>query len=237
MPPQQGQLFLPLTVGSDSPTAVVRLPKEDVTAFIQALETEGLATILAQPKILALSGQSAVFQVGGEIPIRIAGGFVAEVEFKPFGTLVNFVPRVSEEGDIFLTVTPEVSEADFSQTVEGIPTFRTRRASTSAILRNGEKLIIGGLLQRRTQEEVQGIPYMKDIPYLGYVFRQTRYNTEITELLVVVRPYLVRPIPVGEEVELPTDRGPLTREEAQTQPSPAEETRPRLPGDFRVPEL
>jgi pilus assembly protein CpaC len=229
VPPQQNSPLLPLAVGEDAPTYAFIFTNENVTAFIKALETEGLATILAQPKLLALSGQNAVFQVGGEIPIRIASGFAADIEFKPFGTLVNFVPRVSEEGDIVLTVTPEVSEPDFSNTVEGIPTFRTRRASTTARLRSSQTLILGGLLQTVTQEEVAGVPYAKDIPIVGYVFRQTRYVKEVRELLVSVRPLLVRPIPAGEEIPLPTTRGPLTREEVRTKDDPAEVTRPRIP--------
>ena len=138
---------LPLSLGADRPNFVFRLPNQNITALIQFLQSNGLATIIAQPTILALSGQEALFQVGGEIPIRIVTGFVADVEFKPFGTIVQFLPRVSEEGDILLTVTPEVSQADFNSPVDGIPTFRTRRASTSAKLRDGETLVLGGLTQ------------------------------------------------------------------------------------------
>ena len=95
VPPQTNQPLLPLTMTDQAPTFAFQLPQEDITGFIQAMQTEGLATILAQPRLLALSGQNAVFQVGGEIPIRIATGFATDVEFKPFGTIVNFVPRVS----------------------------------------------------------------------------------------------------------------------------------------------
>src|SRR5438046_2657192 len=121
------------------PTYAFNLPNnENITAIIQLLQEEGLATILAQPKLVAMSGQNAVFQVGVEIPIRRATGYAADVVVKPFGTIVNFVARISDEGDILLTVNPEVSQPDFSSPVEGIPTFRTRRASTATRLRNGE---------------------------------------------------------------------------------------------------
>ena len=230
IPPTSGNPLLPLTLTPDKPTYAFIFPIEDVAALIQALQTEGLASVLAQPKLLAMSGQNAVFQVGGEIPIRIATGFSAQVVFKPFGTLVNFVPRVSDEGDIMLTVTPEVSQPDFDNRVEGIPTFLTRRASTSTRLRNGETLVIGGLLQTITREEEKGLPYFKDIPYLGYIFRRTAYSKAVTELLVVVTPHLVRPRPPGEEVSLPTDREPLKKEEVRTKPDTAETTRPRVPG-------
>jgi pilus assembly protein CpaC len=156
--------------------------------------------------------------------------FIAQVEFKPFGTLVNFMPRISEEGDIILTVTPEVSQPDFNSPVEGIPTFRTRRASTSARLKDGETLVIGGLLQTVRIEEVRGVPYLQDIPWVGYFFRQTEYQDEVTELMVIVTPHIVSPIPAGETLELPTDRAPLTNEEIRTKPDPAKATRPRLPG-------
>jgi pilus assembly protein CpaC len=227
-----GDAIFPLNAGLDDqrPNFAFRLPKDDITALIQVLQSEGLATILAQPKILALSGQNALFQAGGEIPIRIVNAFVAEVEFKPFGTLVNFLPRVSEEGDIMLTVTPEVSQPDFTQTVEGAPTFRTRRVSTTARLRDGETLVLGGLLQTQRNETVRGIPYLQDIPIVGHVFRDTDYSEDVTELMVVVTPRLVAPIPAGEQIRFPTDRPPLTNEEIRTKPDPAEATRPRLPG-------
>jgi Flp pilus assembly secretin CpaC len=210
VPPQILQPLLPLTQTTDSPTYAFILPDEDITGFIKALQAEGLATILAQPKIMALSGQTAAFQVGGEIPIRVATGFAVDVVFKPFGTLVNFVPRVSDDGEILLTVTPEVSTPDFSQTVEDIPSFRTRRASTSARMRNGETLVMGGLLQNVRTEEIRGVPFLMNIPVLGYLFKKTSYDEETTELWIVVTPTLVRPLPSGPMAELPTDSPPLT---------------------------
>jgi Flp pilus assembly secretin CpaC len=230
VPPQQNQPLMPLTMTGDAPVFAFQLPQEDITAFIQALQNEGLASILAQPRILAMSGQNAVFQVGGEIPIRIATGFATDVEFKPFGTIVNFIPRVSEEGDIMLTVTPEVSQPDFDSTVEGIPSFRTRRASTSARLRDGETLVIGGLLQTNRRETVRGIPYLKDIPGLRYIFSDTLYTDEVIELMVVVTPYVVEPLPEGTQLALPTDRGPLTHDDVRTRSEDAEAARPRFPG-------
>lgn len=230
VPPLLGQPLLPLSANQSAPNYAFIFPNDDITIFFKILQTEGLATVLAQPKLLAMSGQNAVFQVGGEIPIRISTGFAADIQFKPFGTLVNFLARVSDEGDIMLTVSPEVSEPDFSNTVEDLPTFRTRRASTSVRLRNGETLVIGGLLQSRRQEEEKGVPYLKDLPYLGWFFRQTIYSMTTTELMVVVKPSLVHPLPPGAHVDLPTDRGPFQREEMRTQPDAAETTRPRLPG-------
>jgi pilus assembly protein CpaC len=229
VPPQIAQPLLPLGIGANGPNYVFQIPNSDITGFITLLQREGLASILAQPKILAMSGQPAVFQVGGEIPIRIVSGFAADVQFKPFGTLVNFIPRVSDEGDIVLTVTPEVSQPDFANEVEGVPSFITRRASTSARLRNGETLVVGGLLQDRRIERVRGVPYLMNIPLLGYVFRNTGFDREKTELLIIVTPRLATPMPPGTEMALPTDRGPLTFGEMKTQRDPAEVTRPRVP--------
>ena len=213
------------------PTYAFNLPNnENITAIIQLLQEEGLATILAQPKLVAMSGQNAVFQVGGEIPIRIATGFAADVVFKPFGTIVTFVARISDEGDILLTVTPEVSSPDFAHQVDGIPSFVTRRVSTATRLRNGQTLVIGGLLQRTRDELVSGVPYLQDIPAVGYLFRHTAYTDEVKELLVVVTPHLVAPMKPGTEVALPTDRAPLSNEDIRTKADPAEVTRPRIPG-------
>jgi len=220
----------PLGTQSNKPTYAFNLPNQDITALIQLLQTEQLATVLAQPKLVAMSGQNAVFQVGGEIPILIATGFATSVVFKPFGTIVNFVARVSDEGDILLTVNPEVSQPDFTSPVEGIPTFRTRRASTSARLRSGETLVIGGLLQRNRTERNDGVPYLQDIPAVGYIFRHTLYTDDVTEHLITVTPRLVAPLRPGTELAMPTEHAPLTNEDIRTKADPAEVTRPRIPG-------
>src|SRR5436309_130003 len=225
------QNFIPgLATSNANPTYAFNLPNSNITALIQILQSEQLATILAQPKLMAMSGQNAVFQVGGEIPIRIATGFATDIVFKPFGTIVNFIARISDEGDILLTVNPEVSQPDFSSPVEGIPTFRTRRASTATRLRNGETLVIGGLLQRARNELASGVPYLQDIPVVGYIFRHTVYSDSVTELMIVVTPRLVAPMRPGTEVAFPSDRPPLSNEDIRTKADPAEVTRPRVPG-------
>jgi len=221
----------PLGTTSSKPTYAFNLPNDNITALIEILQSEALATVLAQPKLLAMSGQNAVFQVGGEIPIVIATGFATDVVFKPFGTIVNFVARISDEGDILLTVNPEVSQPDdTAPNVLGVPRFVTRRVSTSTRLRNGETLVIGGLLQRRRAERADGVPYLQDIPAIGYVFRHTTYLDDVTELMVVVTPRLVGPLKPGTQVALPSDRPPLSDEDIRTKADPAEVTRPRVPG-------
>lgn len=223
----------PLVMGPERPTFVFQNGESDITALVTFLQQNGLATVLAQPKILALSGQNAVFQVGGEIPIRIVTSFSAEVEFKAFGTLVNFLPRISEDGDIILTVTPEVSQPDFNSPVEGVPSFRTRRASTTAKLREGESLVLGGLTQHSRTEVERGIPYLKDMPYAGQLFRDTVYTDEVLELMVIVKPHLVKGLEPGTELDLPTDGGPLKRDDVRTKPEDETVTRPRLPTPAR----
>src|SRR5437870_1125789 len=228
--PSQGAALLPIGTTSDHPTYAFNVPNSDITAFIQILQSEQLATVLAQPKLLAMSGQNAVFQVGGEIPIRIATGFATDIVFKPFGTIVNFIARISDEGDILLTVNPEVSQPDFSSPVEGIPTFRTRRASTATRLRNGETLVIGGLLQRSRNELASGVPYLQDIPTIGYIFRHTTYSDQVTELMIVVTPRLVAPMMPVTELAFPSVCAPLSQQYFLTISDPAEVTRPRVPG-------
>src|SRR5947208_1560346 len=114
----------------------------------------------------------------------------------------------------------------------GLPlgSFVTRRVSTATRLRNGQTLVIGGLLQRTRDELASGVPYLQDIPAVGYLFRHTTYTDEVKELLVVVTPHLVAPMKPGTEVALPTDRAPLSNEDIRTKADPAEVTRPRIPG-------
>src|SRR5207245_8777939 len=126
-------------------------------------------------------------------------------------TIVNFIARISDEGDILLTDNPEVSQPDFSSPVEGIPTFRTRRASTATRLRNGETLVIGGLLQRSRNELASGVPYLQDIPTIGYIFRHTTYMDSVTALMIVVTARLLAPMKPGTERALAPERAPVTR--------------------------
>jgi Flp pilus assembly secretin CpaC len=126
-------------------------------------------------------------------------------------------------------VTPEVSQPDFNSPVEGVPSFKTRRASTTARLREGESLVIGGLVQHTRVENERGIPYLKDMPYAGQLFRDTVYSDEVLELMVVVKPHIVKGLEPGTEIELPSDRGPLQRDDVRTKPEGAPVTRPRLP--------
>lgn len=176
--------------------------------FLQALQTKGLAKILAEPTVVAASGESASFLVGGEIPIPVSqGGANAgsiTIQFKPFGIGVSFKPTVLEEDRIHLDISPEVSDVDFSQTVNGVPTFTTRRASTRVELADGQTFAIAGLLEDKVQESVKQYPFLGDIPVLGTLFRSSEFISKNTELVLIATPHLVKPLGPGPH-PLPTD--------------------------------
>jgi Flp pilus assembly secretin CpaC len=190
-------------------------------AFFQFLEQHNLARILARPQLLANSGQKAKFLDGGEIPIVITQALTTTIVFKQYGTSVIFIPTVIGGGEIDLAVRPEVSQPDYSQGVSlfgfTVPAFLTRRAETRVRLRDNQTLIIAGLILDTSKSQVQKVPYLGDIPYLGSLFRQTYWQHDKDELVMSVTPEIVRPLPQGAEVALPTQRqGPMTPEEVRT---------------------
>ena len=189
-----------------------------IDGIINALETKGLAKTLAQPTLVALSGERASFLAGGEFPVPVAqsgggggatGSGAVTVEFKPFGVSLGFTPTVLGDGTINLLVEPEVSAIDPSASFTlgniTIPGLRTRRASTTVQLRDGESFAIAGLLSSDFQTTVNQIPLLGSIPIIGALFRSTNFKKGQTELLIVVTPHLVAPIR-PEQVRLPTDR-------------------------------
>jgi pilus assembly protein CpaC len=190
-----------------------------VDAIINALENKGFAKTLAQPTLIALSGETASFLAGGEFPVPVAqsgnsggggnGGSAAiTVEFKPFGVSLGFTPTVLSDHTINLKVEPEVSQIDPSASVSinglTIPGLRTRRASTTLELRDGESFAIAGLLSRDFATTVNQVPLLGSIPIIGALFRSTQFKKGETELLIVVTPRLVAPIR-PDQVHLPTD--------------------------------
>ena len=205
--------------------------KNDIAAVFKQLQDENLGKVLAEPKLLARSGKKANFLSGGEIPIVVTTNDDTSIEFKEFGTKVDFVPRVREDGSIDLALQSEVSEPDFSAGVElfgfTVPAFVTRRTQTEVTLKSGESLIVAGLIKETKQELESKMPFLGDVPFVGYFFRSTRFENDILELMMVVRPELVGSIEAGRRVALPTDRGPLTREEVRTGPVEEKVSRPR----------
>ena len=187
----------------------------DINAVVNALETRGLAKTLAQPTLVALSGEKASFLAGGEFPVPVAqsnagtGTGAITVEFKPFGISLGFTPTVLGDRTISMIVEPEVSAIDPSASLRlgeiVIPGLRTRRASTTLELRDGESFAIAGLISKDFETTVEQIPLLGSIPILGSLFRSSGFKKGETELLIVVTPRLVQPIR-PEQVRLPTDR-------------------------------
>jgi pilus assembly protein CpaC len=182
---------------------------------MRALASTGALRVLAEPTVVAASGETASFLSGGEIPVPIAsagtsGGTTVTIEWKEFGIKVNFVPTIVDEGVINLKIAPEASSLDFSNGVQVsgffIPAIRTRKAETTVELRHEEKLVIGGLIMEEEVDFESKIPILGDIPLLGYLFRGVQKSTTVTELLIVVSPKIVRALAPGTRVPLPTDR-------------------------------
>ena len=186
----------------------------NIDATLNLLERKGLAKTLAEPTLVALSGETASFLAGGEFPVPVlqggtSGSNAITVEFKPFGVSLAFTPTVLGDKVISLIVEPEVSSIDpsASVTVNGlvVPGVQTRRASTTIELRDGESFAIAGLLRRDFQTTVRQLPLLGNIPILGALFRSSSFQKGETELLIVVTPRLVAPIR-PDQVRLPTDR-------------------------------
>ena len=191
--------------------------KLNITGVLDALERKGVVTTLAEPTLVALSGETASFLAGGEFPIPVAqdsggngsGSRSITVEFKPFGVSLGFTPTVLEDGIINLVVEPEVSSIDpsASVTISGlvVPGLQTRRASTTLELRDGQSFAIAGLLRKDFQDTVRQFPILGSIPIIGSLFRSTGFQKAETELVIIVTPRLVQPMK-ADQVSLPTDR-------------------------------
>ncbi len=203
-------------------------------AMFQILEQHDLAKILAEPVLIAASGEQAKFLSGGEIPIVIAQALNTSIVFKQFGTSVVFVPTVIDNDEIELRVEPEFSQPDYTQGVQmfgfTVPAFVTRRAQTLVRMKENQTLIIAGLVLDNLQSELRKTPYLGDLPYVGYWFKHTYYRRTKSELVMTVTPQIIRPLSAGIRVALPTDRGPMSPEEVRTQPlAQPDATRQRFP--------
>ena len=175
-------------------------------ATIAALEARNLLQILAEPNVMAINGHNASFLAGGEFPfpnLQGGGGGLGAVtiQFREFGVRINFTPTITPRGTIRLNVTPEVSSLDFANGLifNGftIPALSTRRMSTEVELEEGQTFAIGGLLDNRDTETFNKVPGLGNIPFFGNLFRSRQITKNNSELLVMVTPELVRPIPKG----------------------------------------
>lgn len=197
-------------------TSVLRLNNGmSIDSLVTALETKGVLRRLAEPNLMALSGDAARFLAGGEFPVPVAstpqaGSFpTVTIEFKKFGVELAFVPTVLSRGVINLRVEPSVSELDFQNavTIAGttIPALSRRDARTTVELRDGQSFAIAGLLQTRNRQDVSQVPWIGSVPVLGTLFRSSSYQQQETDLVIIVTPRLVAPAVPGQQLASPLD--------------------------------
>ena len=182
------------------------------TTLIDALRDDGIIKVLAEPTLIALSGQSAEFLAGGEYPIPVPQGgnnnSTVTIEYKKYGVQLGFTPVVLNDKRINIKVSPSVSELDYSTAVllQGylVPGLTTRSASTVVDLADGQSFAIAGLLSENTRDDVAKYPGLGEIPILGQLFTSSKYQKRETELVIIVTPHLVKPLDPNKQI-LPTD--------------------------------
>lgn len=189
------------------PTFSLGFPRVQMQIFVQALRENGLLRVLAEPNLVAMSGQEASFLAGGEVPIPIATDERIKIDYKQFGVRLVFTPAVISESRIRLHVAPELSEPDLSNavTVSGIsvPGFTTRRVETVVELGSGQTFAIGGLLSERVRGITRKIPGIGDMPVLGPLFSSVEFERNETELVVLVTPELIEPLSPDQITSIP----------------------------------
>lgn len=210
--------FAGSTTGAPFGVAIANLVNNNNTSvdlMISALESKGLVRSLAEPDLVALSGDTASFLAGGEIPVPVvqssAGAVpVINVEYKPFGVQLTFSPTVLAGGVINLRLAPSVSELDFTNAVivSGfrIPALTKREARTTIELRDGQSFAIAGLLQSQGLRNIAQLPWIGSVPVLGALFRSTAFQQRETDLVVMVTPHLVQPATPGQRLASPLQR-------------------------------
>jgi len=181
----------------------------DLISTLDLAESDGLISTLAEPNLTTMSGETASFLAGGEIPIPVSSGLgTVSVVFKQYGVSLAFTPTVLADGRISIHVRPEVSQISAVGSVKigdlSIPSITTRRADTTVELGSGQTFMIGGLMSNTQNNSLDKAPFLGDLPILGALFRSNGYKRSETELMIVVTPYLVKPISARQAV-LPTD--------------------------------
>lgn len=182
--------------------------KPSITALIDALATNGMMSVLAEPNLTAMSGEDAEFLVGGQVPLPLITADTTQIEYKDFGVKLNFTPTVLSQNRISLKVNPEVSNVSIEsqQVIHGtnFPSFTTRSAATTIELASGQSFALGGLLKSEDIEQLQKVPLIGEVPVLGSLFRSTEFTRRETELIIIVTAYLVQPTR-SDSMQLPTD--------------------------------
>jgi pilus assembly protein CpaC len=209
-------------------------PDLNLGATIEALQTSGVVQILAEPNVLTANGKQGSFLAGGEFPYPVVQGTTGgggtgavTIQFQEFGVRLNFIPTITPRGTIRLQVAPEVSSLDFANgvTISGftVPGIDVRRVKTEVELSEGQSFAIGGLLDNRDTKNFSKIPFLGDIPILGKFFQSISINKTNTELIVIVTPQIVYPIPATEplpQLKYPDKFLPLNSNIPMTTPGP-----------------
>lgn len=182
----------------------------DLLSAIDLGETTGQVTTLANPNLTALSGETGTFLAGGEVPIPIAQGLGAvSVDYKQYGVSLAYTPTVLSDGRISLRVRPEVSQLDYSNavTISGtrVPGLTTRRTETTVQLGSGQSMMISGLLSNTHNNSLDKAPGLGDLPIIGALFRSNQFQRNETELVIIITPYLVKPVNNPRDIALPSD--------------------------------
>lgn len=195
-----------------SNSAGVRSPGRDLSTIIRALETEGLISVLAEPNLTALSGETASFLAGGEFPILVPDDDKVTIEFKKFGVSLAFTPTILGQSRINLHVRPEVSQLTNEgaisfpvgfNTAVSVPALKVRRAETTVELSSGQSFAIAGLLSNDSAHDISKVPGLADVPVVGRLFASDKFKRQESELVIIVTPYLVRPS--NDRLPDPTD--------------------------------
>jgi len=196
-----------ITTTANNPTLTAYFPGLGLGATIEALETKGIVQMLAEPNLLAANGKQASFLAGGEYPFPVVQGGASgtgptvTIQFKEYGVRLNFIPTITPRGTIRLQVAPEVSSLDFTNAIQisgfEVPAVASRKVKTEVELGEGQSFVLGGLLDNRETETFQKIPFLGDIPVLGKFFQSISRTRTNTELIVIVTPEIVSPIPAG----------------------------------------
>ena len=188
----------PLVPGANQTMIGVSSKAVNVGVLLEALQQNGIVTILAEPNITAVTGQTASFLAGGEIPVPVpVNQNVVGIEYKPFGVSLLFTPTLLPNQRIAMRVRPEVSSISTVGAIEvqgiKVPALQVRRADTTVELASGQTFAIAGLFQRDGGQDIDKFPYLGDVPVLGELFKSTRYRRNETELVILITPYLVKP--------------------------------------------
>jgi pilus assembly protein CpaC len=193
-------------------TSILKVGSNDINVLVDALAQDSLVRVLAQPNLTVISGEAGSFLVGGEFPIPVAQqNNTTTVEFKNYGVALRFVPTVLSDGRINLHVSPEVSALTTTGAVTvsasnnsfSIPALTVRRAETTVELGSGQTFALAGLLQDTVTTTSDGLPWLGDVPILGALFRSSQFQHQETELVILVTPYVVRPVDDPAQIHTP----------------------------------